>query len=131
MEISGSAPELLAYLFQKYSRIKGREPQNGGAIFWRYTEFPDETFIAYSDILGNDTAAISIERPRDWGSDSAERSLPSHRWSNIDGFSDHEIAKLNTFLNNNEEIIFDFARNPENRWKTARCQRLSGSMTLS
>lgn len=88
-------------------------------MLWCYAEFPDETVIACSDIQDDDTVQVTIERPRDGGFDAAECILPSHSWKNIDGFSDHDIAKLNTFLSNNEDIIFDFARNPENRWEAA------------
>ena len=42
-----------------------------------YAQFPDETVIAYSDIREDQTVEIAIERPRDWGFDSARCLMPT------------------------------------------------------
>lgn len=86
---------------------------------WRYVTFPDETIIAYSDIRDDETVQIDIERPRDGGFDTARCLMPAYRWSNVDGFSGEELESFETFLRNNAPLIFDFARNPENRWEAA------------
>lgn len=86
---------------------------------WRYVTFPDETIVAYSDIRDDETVQIDIERPRDGGFDTARCLMPAYRWSNVDGFSGEELESFEVFLRNNAPLIFDFARNPENRWEAA------------
>lgn len=86
---------------------------------WRYVTFPDETIVAYSDIRDDETVQIDIERPRDGGFDTARCLMPAYRWSNVDGFSGEELESFEAFLRNNAPLIFDFARNPENRWEAA------------
>lgn len=86
---------------------------------WRYVTFPDETIVAYSDIRDDGTVQIDVERPRDGGFDTARCLMPAYRWSKVDGFSDEELEDFEAFLRNNAPLIFDFARNPENRWEAA------------
>lgn len=88
-------------------------------MMWGYAQYPDETQVAYSDIRKDGTVMIAIERPRDWGFDSARCLMPAYCWSEVDGFSDEEIAYFDKFLHNNAPLIFKFARNPEERWETA------------
>ena len=76
---------------------------------WGYVQFPDETQIAYSDTREDGTVLIAIERPRDWGFDSARCVLPSYCWSDVDGFADEELQGFNVFLRDNTPLIFDLA----------------------
>lgn len=46
-------------------------------MMWGYVQLPDETQFAYSDIREDGTVLMLIERPRDWGFDSA-RCIPPH-----------------------------------------------------
>lgn len=78
-------------------------------MMWDYMQLPDETQIAYSDIREGGTVLVGIERPRDWGFDSARCLLPSFRWSGIDGFDAGEIAGFESLLRNNAPLIFDLA----------------------
>ena len=70
-------------------------------MMWSYVQFPDETQIAYSDVREDGTVRIDIERPRDWGFDSARCIMPAYQWSDVDGFSDREIEEFDVFLRNN------------------------------
>ena len=63
-------------------------------MMWSYAILPDGTHIAYSDLQGDGTLRIAVERSRDWGFDSACCTMPAYRWSDIDGFTDTEIAEL-------------------------------------
>lgn len=81
-----------------------------------YAQFPDETVIAYSDIREDQTVEIAIERPRDWGFDSARCLMPAYRWFDIDGFSDKDLAGFELFLRNNAPLIFEFANDPDSGW---------------
>lgn len=70
-------------------------------MMWNYVQFPDETQIAYSDVRKDGTVHIDIERPRDWGFDSARCIMPAYQWSDVNGFSDQEIGEFDMFLRNN------------------------------
>ena len=84
-----------------------------------YAQFPDETVIAYSDIREDQTVEIAIERPRNWGFDSARCLMPAYRWFDIDGFSDKDLAGFELFLRNNAPLIFEFANDPNSGWRAA------------
>lgn len=84
-----------------------------------YAQFPGETVIAYSDIREDQTVEIAIERPRDWGFDSARCLMPAYRWFDIDGFSDKDLAGFELFLRNNAPLIFEFANDPNSGWRAA------------
>ena len=88
-------------------------------MMWEYTQFPDETQIAYSDLQEDGTVKIAIERPRDWDFDSARCLLPAYRWSEVDGFTEKEIEFFDTFLRNNAPLIFELAEAPEDERLTA------------
>ena len=78
-------------------------------MMWGYKQLPDETQIAYSDVREDGAVLIGIERPRDWGFDSAHCLLPSFRWNDIDGFDVEEIAGFESLLRNDAPLIFDLA----------------------
>lgn len=85
-------------------------------MMWGYIQLADETQFAYSDLREDGTVLILIERPRDWGFDSARCILPSYHWSEIDGFSQEEIADFDSFLHDNAPFIFELAeRSHEDR----------------
>lgn len=79
-------------------------------MMYNYVQLEDETQIAYSEMREDRTVDIAIERPRDYGFDAAETSLPALVWSNVDGFSDGELVQLAAFLRNNAPLIVRFAQ---------------------
>lgn len=79
-------------------------------MMYEYAELENGTQIAYSDIYADNTVRIEVERPRDWGFDCASCIMPSCSWTNIEGFSEHELAELTDFLLHNSPLIFRFAR---------------------
>lgn len=79
-------------------------------MMYEYAELENGTQIAYSDICADNTVRIEVERPRDWGFDCASCIMPSCSWTNIEGFSEHELAELTDFLLHNSPLIFRFAR---------------------
>ena len=81
-------------------------------MMWDYLQLPDETQIAYSDIREDGTVLIGIERPRDWGFDSARCLLPAYNWFEIDGFTEEEIADFDSLLHDNAPFIFELAERP-------------------
>lgn len=82
-------------------------------MMWNYLKLPDETQIAYSDLRDDGTVLIGIERPRDWGFDSARCLMPAYRWSDIDGFSQAEIDDFEGLLRDNAPFIFELAERPQ------------------
>lgn len=84
-----------------------------------YAQFPDETCIAYGDIREDQTVEVVIERPRDWGFDSARCLMPAYRWRDVDGFTEDDLARLESFLRDNAPLIFEFASDPESGWRAA------------
>ncbi len=79
-------------------------------MMYNYVQLEDETQIAYSEMREDRTVDIAIERPRDYGFDAAETSLPALAWSSVDGFSDGELVQLAAFLRNNAPLIVRFAQ---------------------
>ena len=79
-------------------------------MFYNYVELEDGTQVAYSNVLDNGTVEVSVERPVELGFDSARCSLPTFEWTDIEGFSDEDMAYLNTFVHNNAPLILRLAR---------------------
>lgn len=78
-------------------------------MMWEYVRFEDDTQVSYSDVREDNTVLVVIERPRDWGFDTAECLLPAFSWQGLDGFSDEEAEELDTFVRNNAPLITRFA----------------------
>ena len=57
-----------------------------GIMMWCYVQLPGETQFAYSETRDDGTVEIAIERPRDWGFDTAKCFMPAYRWFEVDGF---------------------------------------------
>ena len=74
-------------------------------MMWEYAWLDDDTQISYSDVRDDNTILVVFERPRDWGFDTAECLLPSFHWSNIEGFSDMDMSRLDAFVKNNAALI--------------------------
>lgn len=79
-------------------------------MMYDYVLLEDDTQIAYSEMREDRTVDIALERPRDYGFDTAETTLPSLNWKNIDGFTSAELVQLADFLRNNAPLIVRFAQ---------------------
>ncbi len=79
-------------------------------MFWDYIQLPDETQVAYSDMHKDGTVEVRIERPVDMGFNSARCMLPAFTWSDVEGFTDDEMKKLDALVKNNAPLIFEFAQ---------------------
>ena len=78
-------------------------------MFYNYVELNDGTQIAYSNVLPDNTVEVALERPIELGFDSAKCLLPAFTWSDIDGFTDEEIASLDEFIERNAPLILRLA----------------------
>lgn len=79
-------------------------------MFYDYAELEDGTQVAYSNVLDDGVVEVSIERPIELGFDSARCALPAFEWSDIEGFTDDDMAHLGTFVHNNALLILRLAR---------------------
>lgn len=79
-------------------------------MMFNYLKLPDETQIAYSGLLSDNTVEITVERPVDWGFDSAHCLLPAFSWFDVDGFTEGEIADFDDLLRHNAPLIMRLAR---------------------
>ena len=78
-------------------------------MMWEYVRFENDTQVSYSDLQSDNTIKVVIERPRDWGFDTATCLLPAYLWSDVEGFSEDDLAKLDEFIHNNAPLITRFA----------------------
>ena len=77
-------------------------------MMWEYVRFEDDTQVSYSNVRDDNTVLV-VERPRDWGFDTAECLLPAYTWTRVEGFDDAEAHDLDTFVRNNAPLITGFA----------------------
>ena len=78
-------------------------------MMYSYITLPDETSIAYSYILEDQTVQVSVERPVDGGFDSATCFLPLAVWQQSEGFSASELDNLTALIRNNAPLIYRLA----------------------
>ena len=76
---------------------------------WEYVRFDDDTQVSYSSVRDDNTVLVVVERPRDWGFDTAKCVLPAFSWTGLDEFSDTDARKLDEFVHNNASLIMRFA----------------------
>ena len=88
-------------------KLIGRRLRELVQVMWSYVQLSDETQIAYSDLREDGTLEVAVERPVDMGFNSARCLLPAHRWFDVIGFSDEELAELDSFVRNNAPLIFE------------------------
>lgn len=79
-------------------------------MFYTYAELEDETQIVYSNVLEDHTVEVVAERPVEWGFDSAKCLLPAFAWSEIEGFSEADMKRLDAFVHTNAPLILRLAR---------------------
>ena len=78
-------------------------------MLYDYVQFPDETQYAYSEVRDDGTVKVVVERPIDFGFDSAVCILPSFAWSDVEGFTDDELAGMTDFMHHNAPLIMRLA----------------------
>lgn len=76
---------------------------------WEYVRLEDDTQVSYSEVREDNTVKVVVERPRDWGFDTAECILPAFNWVSHEGFSEANLKELDDFVRNNAPLILRFA----------------------
>lgn len=49
-------------------------------MMWEYVRLEDDTQVSYSEVREDNTVKVVVERPRDWGFDTAKCILPAFNW---------------------------------------------------
>lgn len=78
-------------------------------MMYDYITLSDDTCIAHSNILEDQTVQVSVERPVDGGFDSATCFLPLAVWQQSEGFSTSELDYLADLIKNNAPLIYRLA----------------------
>jgi len=79
-------------------------------VLFEYCRLEDDTVVTHSEERPDGTVRVLVERPRDWGFDSAECELPSLEWTLVDGFCGDGLERLRRFVRNNALLIMRLAR---------------------
>ena len=77
-------------------------------MMWEYVRLEDDTQVSYSEVREDNTVKVVVERPRDWGFDTAECILPAFNWVSREGFSEADLKELDDFVRNNAPLIVCF-----------------------
>ena len=81
-------------------------------MMYPYLTLDDETEIVHSEMLSDNTVKVYIEKPDEKdGFHYASCFLPSYEWKDVFGFSDDEIGKYLTIIENNAHLIIELSQN--------------------
>lgn len=83
---------------------------------YNYLKLADDTQIAHSNILSDQTVQVSVERPIDGGFCSATCFLPQCRWQSVEVFTAAELSFLAEIVRDNAPLIYRLAREAEKQY---------------
>ena len=74
-------------------------------MMYPYLTLDDETEIVHSEMLGNNTVKVYIEKPDEKdGFHYASCFLPKYEWADVFGFSEKEIEFYQSIIENQEML---------------------------
>jgi hypothetical protein len=77
-----------------------------------YLTLDDETEIVHSEMLEDNTVKVYIEKPDETdGFHYASCFLPKYEWKDIFGFTNYEIKKYQSIIENNAHLIIELSKN--------------------
>ena len=79
-------------------------------MMYGYLTLEDDTEIVHSEMKQDGTVKVYIEKPVYGGFYHATCWLPSYRWEDIEGFSNEDMSRLKTIIENNAHLILEFAQ---------------------
>ena len=82
-------------------------------MLYPFMTLPDKTEIVHSESIlseGRELVKVCIEKPVDYGFQSATCWLPDYRWENVEGYSQEEITRLQEFIESLSAVIIELAR---------------------
>ncbi len=81
-------------------------------MMYPYITLDDGTEIVHSQMEDDNTVKVYIEKPDEKdGFHYATCLLPEYEWKDIFGFSDDEISRFNTIIENNAHLIIELSKN--------------------
>ena len=81
-------------------------------MMYPYMTLDDETEIVHSELLKDNTVKVYIEKPDESdGFHFASCYLPGYEWKDISGFSEEEIKKYQTIIENNAHLMIECSQN--------------------
>lgn len=85
-------------------------------MMYNYIKLADDTQIAHSNILEDQTVQVSVERPIDDGFCSATCFPPRCQWQSIEGFTAADLDSFTEIVRNNVPLIYRLAREARKRY---------------
>ncbi|MFR2588369.1 hypothetical protein [Adlercreutzia equolifaciens] len=79
-------------------------------MMYNYIKLADDTQIAHSNILEDQTVQVSIERPIDGDFCSATCFLPQCQWRSIEGFTASDLDYFTEIVRSSAPLIYRLAR---------------------
>ena len=78
---------------------------------YSFMKLDDDTEIVHSEMKDDGRVKVYMEKPIEGGFCSAVCMLPSYEWSDIEGYSEKEIARYREVIESTAHLILKFARN--------------------
>lgn len=78
-------------------------------MMYSHLKPPDNTRIAYSNVLEDNTILVGVERPVDGGFDAGYCRLPAYTWTDVEGISQKELTELTELIERNSPLIYRLA----------------------
>ena len=81
-------------------------------MFFPYLTLDDETEIVHSEMLDDNTVKVYIEKPNE--NDCFHHAtciLPQYEWKDIFGFTEEDIKKFQSIVENNAHLIIELSQN--------------------
>ena len=76
-----------------------------------FMKLDDDTEIVHSEMKDDGRVKVYMEKPIEGGFCSAVCMLPSYEWSDIEGYSEKEIARYREVIESTAHLILKYARN--------------------
>lgn len=80
-------------------------------MMYPFMKLDDDTEIVHSEMKDDGRVKVYMEKPIEGGFCSAVCMLPSYEWSDIEGYSEKEIARYREVIESTAHLILKFARN--------------------
>lgn len=80
-------------------------------MMYPFMKLDDNTEIVHSEMKDDGRVKVYMEKPIEGGFCSAVCMLPSYEWSDIEGYSEKEIARYREVIESTAHLILKYARN--------------------
>ena len=80
-------------------------------MMYPFMTLDDDTEIVHSDMGLDGSVKVYVEKPVEGGFHSAVCTLPSYKWSEVNGLDDCEMKRCNEVIRSVAHLIMRFAKN--------------------